>query len=206
MQAIAELPIADVPTVPGTPFGGGRLIGVFRKEDGRLAAYVDAGKEFELTGTWGAYGQDVPDARSCVDGKANTIAMAEAGSEIAKKALIIEINGVTGWHIAARDVLESMYRQFKPTTDQNYCTYRDGDNPSSVPVGYPYTPDFPAQTTVESYRDGEENAFDPVWYMSSTQSSPYSAYGQTFDGGLTLNLSKHYKCRARLVREILLTN
>jgi hypothetical protein len=201
-----DMTVNTIPTVPGTPFGGGTLIKIFRKEDGRLAAYVDAGKEHELTGSWGEYGKDITGARSCVDGLANTIAMAEAGSEIAKKALAMEINGVTGWHIAARDVLEAMYREFKPTAEENYCTYRDGDNPSSVPVGYPYTPASPAQTTVEGYREGEGNAFDPVTYMSSTQYSPYGAYGQYFGGGTTNNVSKYYECRARLVREVLLSN
>ncbi|AZC30083.1 Phage protein [Pseudomonas chlororaphis subsp. piscium] len=41
----------------------------------------------ELVGAWGEYGQDVPGAKSYSDGEANTRAMAEAGSEIAIKAL-----------------------------------------------------------------------------------------------------------------------
>jgi hypothetical protein len=34
--------------------------------------------------TWGEYGQDVPDAQSRLDGHANTLAMAEAGSKLAQ--------------------------------------------------------------------------------------------------------------------------
>ncbi|WP_338523331.1 hypothetical protein NUH87_26615 [Pseudomonas batumici] len=41
----------------------------------------------ELSGVYGEYGQDIPGAQSYSDGEANTRAMAEAGSEIAAKAL-----------------------------------------------------------------------------------------------------------------------
>ncbi len=41
----------------------------------------------ELSGEWGEHGQDVPGASSYSDGEANTRAMVEAGSAIAKQAL-----------------------------------------------------------------------------------------------------------------------
>lgn len=41
----------------------------------------------EFSGAWGRYGEEVPGADSYSDGEANTRAMAEAGSEIAVKAL-----------------------------------------------------------------------------------------------------------------------
>lgn len=50
-------------------------------------AYVALGKEHEFTGEWGKYGQNVSGAISYRDGAANTIAMAEAGSPIAKRVL-----------------------------------------------------------------------------------------------------------------------
>ncbi|AJO79415.1 hypothetical protein [Pseudomonas sp. MRSN 12121] len=43
----------------------------------------------ELAGAWGEYGVKIPGADSYSDGEANTRAMAEAGSEIAVKALEI---------------------------------------------------------------------------------------------------------------------
>ncbi|HBP0696580.1 TPA: DUF1566 domain-containing protein [Pseudomonas aeruginosa] len=57
--------------------------------NGKEYAYVDLGKSAEFTGEWGEYGQDVDGAVSYRDGASNTIAMAEAGSPIAKKALEI---------------------------------------------------------------------------------------------------------------------
>jgi hypothetical protein len=47
-----------------------------------------------------------------------------------------------------------------------------------------------------------KSQFEPTWYWSNTQYSPYHAYGQRFDDGYTYYLSKHYKCRARLVRRL----
>ncbi|AMT88363.1 hypothetical protein [Pseudomonas koreensis] len=44
----------------------------------------------ELIGTWGKYGEDVAGAKSLSDGAANTSAMAEAGSDIAIKALELD--------------------------------------------------------------------------------------------------------------------
>jgi len=41
----------------------------------------------ELSGAWGEYGVEIKDAGGYSDGEANTRAMAEAGSEIAVKAL-----------------------------------------------------------------------------------------------------------------------
>ncbi|HBN8085142.1 hypothetical protein QK382_28750 [Pseudomonas aeruginosa] len=52
-------------------------------------AYVDLGKSAEFTGEWGEYGQDVDGAVSYRDGASNTVAMAEAGSPIAKYAMEI---------------------------------------------------------------------------------------------------------------------
>lgn len=44
----------------------------------------------ELIGTWGKYGEDIAGAKSLSDGAANTRAMAEAGSDIAVKALELD--------------------------------------------------------------------------------------------------------------------
>ncbi|MCS7522507.1 hypothetical protein N0070_19875 [Pseudomonas aeruginosa] len=57
--------------------------------NGKEYAYVDIGKCAEFTGEWGEYGQDVDRAVSYRDGASNTVAMAEAGSPIARQALEI---------------------------------------------------------------------------------------------------------------------
>ncbi|MFG8224652.1 hypothetical protein ACIUXA_29060 [Pseudomonas aeruginosa] len=57
--------------------------------NGKEYAYVDIGKCAEFTGEWGEYGQDVDRAVSYRDGASNTVAMAEAGSPIARQVLEI---------------------------------------------------------------------------------------------------------------------
>ena len=145
---------------------------------------------------------DVPTAASCFDSMTNTRAMAEAGSPLAKLALDANINGLTDWCVPARDVLEMGYRYLKPTTGENSCSFRDGDNPSSLPAGYPYTETNPVQTLPEAFREGGSEAFDPVWHWSSTQYSSNYAWLQYFSDGYTGNNTKGVEARARFCRLI----
>lgn len=78
----SDLPEIGQPLADGTFFARQWL-------NGKEYAYVDLGKSAEFTGEWGEYGQDVDGAFSYRDGASNTIAMAEAGSPIAKQALEI---------------------------------------------------------------------------------------------------------------------
>lgn len=162
-----------------------------------ITAPADQG---QFKGQWLPEYKDVPGARSFFDSAANTRAMAEAGSTIAQRAIDTNINGFTDWFIPARDVLEVMYRTHKPTTDDNWI-YR-GDNPSSVPVGYPYTHDEPARTTDKAFQKGGDQAFLPDWYWSSTQSSSYLAWVQVFKNGSQVITSKYDELQVRLARLI----
>ncbi|HHO8881724.1 TPA: hypothetical protein ACRXYB_006611, partial [Pseudomonas aeruginosa] len=78
---------SDLPEI-GQPLADGIF---FARQwlNGKEYAYVDLGKSAEFTGEWGEYGQDVVGAVSYRDGASNTVAMAEAGSPIAKQALEI---------------------------------------------------------------------------------------------------------------------
>ncbi|NYU58350.1 hypothetical protein [Pseudomonas aeruginosa] len=78
----SDLPEIGQPLADGTFFARQWL-------NGKEYAYVDLGKSAEFTGEWGEYGQDVDSAVSYRDGASNTVAMAEAGSPIAKQALEI---------------------------------------------------------------------------------------------------------------------
>ncbi|MDP5641774.1 hypothetical protein P3792_27715 [Pseudomonas aeruginosa] len=78
----SDLPEIGQPLADGTFFARQWL-------NGKEYAYVDLGKSAEFTGEWGEYGKDVDGAVSYRDGASNTIAMAEAGSPIAKQALEI---------------------------------------------------------------------------------------------------------------------
>ncbi|MFU7382425.1 hypothetical protein ACOAQ5_29780 [Pseudomonas aeruginosa] len=78
---------SDLPEI-GQPLGDGAFFGRHWL-NGKEYAYIDLGKSAEFTGEWGEYGKDVGGAVSYRDGASNTVAMAEAGSPIAKQALEI---------------------------------------------------------------------------------------------------------------------
>lgn len=160
--------------------------------------------EGQMRGPWLDSYTSVPGARSCFDSLANTLAMAEAGSPIAKWAVGLSINGKTDWCVPARDVLELGYRLLKPANRDNYSSFRDGDNASSVPVGYPYTEEMPAQTEVAAFRAGGSESFDETWYWSSTQYSADDAFLQSFYYGDQLILGKKALGCVRAVRRLVL--
>jgi hypothetical protein len=204
MNAPAASPIVTIPEVIGTPFGGGFYAGRYLEGD-QLCLLIVAPKSLgEHADTpWSKKLVKVAGSLSYADGFSNTRAMAEAGSDIAQWALGLDINGESDWFIPARDQLELLYRAFKPTDRENWV-FRNGDNPSSVPPGYPYTEAFPACTTIPGFCSGAADAFDPAWYWSSTQyaSNPDFAWCQSFDGGNQNGYHKNGKLRVRAVRRL----
>lgn len=193
----------EVPTVAGTPFAGGFYAGRLLVAGVAYALVVAPRGEGEHDeASLNESLADVPSARSFFDGAANTAALAEAGSELAKWAQDLRIGGFMDWYLPSRDELEILYRAFKPTTEENYC-WR-GDNPSSVPVGYAYNLEEPAQTAVEIFRDGKDEAFEATWYWSSTHyaGSEAGAWCQGFDGGGQGYHHKGDELRARAVRRL----
>lgn len=190
----------------GAALEGGFYAGRFRIGADEFALIVAPKAEGETTGKWGEYGQDIPGARSCFDGRANTLAMAESGSDLASWALGLKINGFDDWYLPSRDELEILYRNLKPTATENYCSFRDGDNASSVPAGYPYTENSPTQTVAEAFHSGGTEAFEPKWHWASTQYSPYDAWHQYFGGGNQGTSPNSSELRARAVRKIRISN
>lgn len=153
---------------------------------------------------WNKSLKSVAGATSFCDGMANTKAMAEAGSKLAKWALDLLIAGHDDWYLPSQDELEIMYRNLKPTADANDLYGRSGINVSAVTPTYPYTPDEPAQTQAEAFQVGGNQAFDDVWYWSSTQHAADTdcAWGQHFDSGYQDDRHKISNGRARAVRRV----
>lgn len=203
MQAAAQAaPAATLPEI-GQAYGGGFVTGYYMQAGKRYVA-ITAGAAHELEGEWGEYGVKIEGASSLTDSRANTEAMAAAGSELAKEVLTLDIGGFSDWGIPARDVQELQYRHFKPTTQQNYCWNRDGENPSSVPVGELYSEESPVQTQVATFQAGGIEAFQPCWYWSSTQRSADLAFYMHFSDGTQVSLAKSYEFRVRPVRSELI--
>ena len=194
------------PTIIGTPFEGGFYAGLFRVGEQLFALIVapKAGGEFAEV-AWHQGSAVVEGATSCFDGMANTAALAEAGSTLAQRVRALDLNGFTDWYLPSRDELELLYRHLKPTKHENWASFRDGDNASSVPAGYPYTKAAPAQTIAEAFREGGPEAFEPAWHWASTQYDAHGAWYQTFANGCQINDDKAYEGRARAVRRFLIT-
>ena len=203
MSATAKaLPVTPISAI-GQPYGGGFVTGV-TVENGQRYLNITAGAAHEFKGAWGARGVRIEGADSFTDSRNNTESMAASGSELAQKVLALEIGGFTDWAIPARDVQELQYRNLKPTTEENYCWNRDGDNANSLPVGQLYTEEFPAQTPIAAFQDDGEEAFSCSWYYSSTQRSAYIAFGMTFDDGYQDFSAKLNELHVRPVRRELL--
>jgi hypothetical protein len=202
MNALTAAAIS-IPDVVGTPFAGGYYAGRYLEGD-QLCLLIVSGKIGDFAPVrWNKNLKSVAGALSFFDGMSNTRAMAEAGSPLAQSVLSLDIDGETDWHLPARDQLELLYRHFKPTTRKN-LGYRDGDNPSSVPPGYPYTDALPAITQVPAFASGGAEAFEEAWYWSSTQRAQDSACAwlQGFAGGYQDLSRKGGEYRARAVRRL----
>ncbi len=84
-EIITSISAAALPA-RGQPLAGGTFIERYWLNN-QERALILLGAEHDLFGAYGEYGQDIAGAGHYVDGEANTRAMAEAGSELAKKAL-----------------------------------------------------------------------------------------------------------------------
>ena len=195
----------QIPTIIGTPFAGGFYAGTIRI-DGALHALIVAPKaegQHEDT-EWNSSRDNVTGALSYNDGLANTKAMSEAGSALAQWSLGLNIGGFSDWYLPSLDEQEIIYRSLKPTEEKNYCWARSGINLNAAEPAAPYTPDSPIQTTAEAFQAGGAEAFDPVWYWTSTQHAAGSscAWVQYFGYGSQGIDLKDGQYRARAVRRI----
>lgn len=198
MNAVA-IPQAAAPFAGG--FYGGRIL-----ISGVAYALIVAPKAegHRVDVKWNGSYKMVEGSTSFNDGLANTIAMADAGSELAQWALGLRIGGLTDWYIGSQDEMEIVYRTVKPGTAKNSLWGRSGINVSAIPPTYPYTLDFPAQTQDKLVRTGGAEAFDEVAYWTSTQHAADGdyAYCQDFVNGFQFSWSKDDKLRARAVRRL----
>lgn len=192
----------DALPIIGTPMPGGFFTGAIMFNGQRRAIITASKKLGEFKGVWHPDYADVIGAKSFVDGLANTLAMAEADCPIAKQALALEIDGLKDFFIPSQDMLELQYRAFKPTRDQNSQYARSGINVSALPPTYPYTLDFPTQTALATFQEGDDEAFEAEWYWSSTQHADYSDYAwcQGFSSGTQTSDIKDYELLVRAVR------
>jgi hypothetical protein len=89
--------------IPGAAFGGGFFAGRLFVGADAYALIVAPKDEGEFTDVaWNKSAKRVKGAESYCDGLANTRAMLDAGSALAKGALDLRIGGFDDWHIPSR--------------------------------------------------------------------------------------------------------
>jgi hypothetical protein len=195
----------EILPILGTGMAGGFYAGRIRI-DGALFALIVAPKAEGQRNdvAWSDDYIDIPSAKSFNDGLANTNAMAEAGNELAKLARDLRIAGHDDWYLPSLDELEVIYRNLKPTTQENDCWVRSGINLNAVEPTHPYTPTFPMQTKAELFMAGGAEAFEPGWYWSREQLAAYPGFAwcQSFAYGGQGIRCTYSKLFARAVRRV----
>ena len=197
--------IQEILPIIGTAMAGGFYAGRIRINEEVYALIVAPKADGEHKPTvWNKSLKSIDGAKSYFDGLANTKTMAEAGSKLAKWALDLRIGDQDDWYLPSQDELEIMYRNLKPTTEENWCYARSGINLSAVEPTYPYTPELPVQTLAEAFQASGEQAFDEAAYWSSTQHASYSdsAWFQDFSYGSQGHDNQSAELRARAVRRL----
>ena len=195
-----------IPTVAGTPFGGGYYVGRMKPGDGFSYALIVAPKasgeaaslllNTSSTATVGT--------ASTWDGAANTAAMIVEGAASHPAASFcrnLTIGSYTDWLLPAKDQLELLYRMLKPEATGNSTS--SGTNPSSDPAGAKYTAGSPTQTAIAAFKAGGAEAFaTDTYYWTSTEYSSTNNWVQSFSSGDQNNITKSNVSRVRAVRMI----
>lgn len=202
-----------LPTVPGTPYGGGYYVGRLIGDDGVKYALIVAPKS---TGEWPnklsykTTSTSSAAANSAWDGAANSAVLLAAGVDIHPLADFMMqvnsgggINGYTDWFIPARYQLEMIYRNLKTSTAANGT---DSPGLTSNRFADPNTPEYtatnPSQTSAVPFQTGGAEAFLNDGYWSSTEYPTTEGWYQDMNSGRMPHVSKTLGLRCRLVRTI----
>jgi hypothetical protein len=202
------------PSVIGAPYGGGYYGGRVQVGDAVYALVVAPKSSGEGQFAFKS-ANTAENTSSIVDGYADTVSLAASpdGSPMAAFVKGLTIAGYTDWYVPARDELEALYRNLKPTITINNTgaradgnvTTANGTNNSSSPLGAPYSTTVPGQTTATIYKTGNQEAFSAALYWSSTQTKATNeGYAQNFDTGAQVGSgqSKTNSLRVRAIRRV----
>jgi hypothetical protein len=139
---------------------------------------------------------------SVIDGPANSAVMNNSSHPAAQFCEALTVGGFSDWYMPAKNELEVLYFNFKPTTANNFTG--SGTNPNAVPTrNSNYTTGTPAQTSAAAFQQGGAEAFGTaIDYWSSTEASSTQAWRQNFIAGGQSLANKGTNLVVRAVRRV----
>ena len=201
-----------VPSVIGEVWGGGYYAGKISTSGNGVATHylIVAPYSTEVSGyRWGYNGAGYDGSR--IDGPGNTTTLAAAGFPAAQYCENLTEGGYSDWYLPARDEVDVLYYNLKPTTATNQTSY--GNNAYSVSPQTPntyYTSGTPAQTTAAAFQFGGAEAFWPragtadyAYWSSTGMWNNTDAFAQQFGNGQQQSWNRgNLDNRTRAVRRI----
>ena len=139
----------------GTPFGGGFLANRFFVGDAAFGLIVSPAAEGDFDHTpWNESLKMVKGALSYNDGRWNTLAMAEAGSKLARRCLDLRIGGYDDWYLLSRQEGLMAFHELR-----NVAAFQEG-GPEAFKEEYYWTssqsPLNPDYAYVQSFGNGDQ--------------------------------------------------
>lgn len=106
--------------------------------------------------------------------RANMIAAGIDDFPAQKACMALTIGGFTDWYMPSKLEMEILYRNLKPTTNNN--NVNSGANAYAVPPTTNYVAANPTRTTVTAFRSGGTEFFDSSYYFTATQGADGNTY------------------------------
>ena len=192
------------PTIIGQVYGGGYYAGQISLTGSGVATHylVVAPKSLgEAQRQWKTANTATTNTGSVVDGRTNSSNMNNALHPAAQFCEALSISGYGDWYMPARDELEVIYYNLKPSTQLN--STGSGTNLNAVPSrAANYTTGTPGQTSVALFQTGGSEVFESEFYWASTQFSSANGWIQSFNDGEQSNVQKLSTTYVRAVRRV----
>lgn len=180
-QAVVSTFVDPLPI--GSAYQGGYYAGEISTSGNGVATHrlvVSPKSSGQSQKAWKTTSTSTAGTSSVIDGPTNSSNMNNASHPAAQFCEGLTIGGYSDWYMPAKNELEVLYYNLKPTTDSNDTS--SGANTNAVPSrASNYSSGTPAQTSATDFKTGggqEITATDG--FLSSTEAGAAVAWGQFF--------------------------